>query len=173
MNPWTLVAEVVLGLLLIGAAVSLRRVPPESSFTINRWGRFHRTLGPGWHLVLPLIDRVTHRVTTAGQVLDLSCPGLATRDQQAVVAQGRLFIQVLDPRKAANANQDVRHAATDLARSSAQQLVEQMTYTALSERSARELNSWLLGLLNQTASEWGVRVTRVELQFASDDSTDR
>ncbi len=162
----------LLTLAVAGAAVvvlvltSLRRVPDGQSFTVNRLGQYHRTLGPGRHLVLPLIDRITHRISILGQMLQVECPPLKTRDDHPVLARGAIYFQVLDPRKAAYHRRSVQDAAQDLAQSTTRELVQQMTLDALSSRSGRELNTWLLGMLNRTSTEWGVRVTRIDLRFS-------
>ncbi len=159
----------VLGAIVAGVAIiallSMRRVPDGQSFTVNRFGRFHRTLGPGLHFIVPLVDRVAHRVNILGQKLEVDCRPLKTKDEHAVLAHGVVYFQVLDPRKAAYYRRSVQEAARDLAESTTRELVEQMTFDALSHRTTRELNSWLLGMLNQSSTEWGVRITRIDLRF--------
>lgn len=157
-------AGAVIALLVAG----LRRVPDGHCFTVNRLGRFHRTLQPGWHLVLPLIDRVTRRISTAGSVLTVKNHRLTTRDHQPMVASGKVYLQVLDPRKAAYQPGDLDRGAEALARSCADELVNQLTLRSLQERTSLELNSFVMNAINETSQQWGVRVTRVELRFTSD-----
>ncbi len=163
-------AAVAVLLLLLGLA-SVRRVPDGQSFTVNRMGRFHRTLGPGVHLIVPLIDRVTHKINTLGRKLAVHCRPLKTKDEHPVLADGVIYFQVLDPRKAAHYQRRIEEAAQDLAETTTAELVQQMTYDALSHRTSRELNTWLLGMLNRSSTEWGVRVTRIDLKFSGDEAS--
>ena len=173
MSNVVLTASLAVAAVLLLLAISLRRVPPGHSFTINRAGRFHRTLGPGWHLVVPLLDRVTHRISTVGEVLPIDCDELKTQDSASVRAVGRIYVQVLDPRKAAYHSGDLHVGAHDLTRRCCDELIAQLTLEALEARTPRELNIWLMGMLNQTSLEWGVRVTRVELTFKGQQDTDQ
>jgi regulator of protease activity HflC (stomatin/prohibitin superfamily) len=156
---------IVLGAIGVLVLVSLRRVPAERTYTIDRLGRFHRTVGPGIHVIIPFIDRITHRVSMAGRALDVCCNNLHTNDQHDVLASGMIYFQVLDPRKAANHVRGLDEAAKDLTFNTTREMVEQMSYDSLNHHSRNDLNAWLLGLLNQSASEWGVRVTRINIEF--------
>ncbi|MDJ0655152.1 MAG: SPFH domain-containing protein [Xanthomonadales bacterium] len=165
MNIWLLVLLLAVAVVAALLALAVKRVPEGQSFTVHRRGRFHRILSPGIHVVVPLLDRVAHRVNTLGRVMEVACEDLHTKDDHTLVAQGQVYFQVLDARKAADRDGAINQAARDLARVKAQELVEQMTYEVFSHRTSRELNSWLLGLLNQSSSEWGVRVTRIQMDF--------
>ncbi len=164
----TLIVSLVAAIatLVVIALVSIRRIPDGQSFTVNRFRSFHRTLGPGLHLIVPFIDRVTHKVNILGQMLEVDCRSLQTKDEHPVLAQGFVYFQVLDPRKAAHYKRSVQEAAQDLAQTTTRELVQQMTFDALNHRTARELNTWLLGMLNRSSTEWGVRVTRIDLRFS-------
>ena len=150
------------------ALLSLRRVPTDHTYTINRLGRFHRTVAPGIHFLIPLVDRITHRVSMAGRAVDVSCAHLHTNDAHEVLANGMIYFQVLDPRKAAYQVRSLDQAAKNLTVETTKGMVEQMSYDSLSHHSSAELNAWLLGLLNQSASEWGVRITRINLNFSEE-----
>lgn len=166
--------NLTMGLLIALAAIvalvllSLRRVPPDRTYTIDRLGRFHRTVAPGIHLIVPFIDRITHKINMAGRAVDVSCAHLHTNDEHEVQASGMIYFQVLDPRKAASHVRTLDQAAQNLTLETTRGMVEQMSYDSLSHHSSNDLNAWLLGLLNQSASEWGVRITRINLSFTEE-----
>lgn len=160
-----MVLGLILGALVLLALASLCRVPPGHSYTINRLGRFHRTLAPGIHFIVPGIDRITHRISMLGQVLGVECTTLQTADECPVQARGTLYFQILDPRKASGRIHTLEEAAQSLTESTTREMVQQMTLDTLHHRSTREINAWLLGLLNQASNQWGVRITRVDLDF--------
>lgn len=168
MSSGLIAVLVAVGAVMALLVAGLRRVPDGHCFTVNRLGRYHRTLQPGWHLVLPLIDRVTRRISTAGSVLTVNNHKLTTRDHQAVVATGNVYLQVLDPRKAAYQPGDLDRGAEALTRSCTEELVNQLTLRSLQEHTSLELNSFVMSAINETSQQWGVRVTRVELRFTSD-----
>ena len=146
--------------------LSLRRVPPDHTYTIERLGRFHRTVAPGIHFIVPFVDRITHRISMAGRAIDVCCTHLHTNDEHEVLASGMIYFQVMDPRKAAINVPTLDQAAQNLTLKTTRGMVEQMSYDSLSHHSSGELNAWLLGLLNQSASEWGVRITRINMSFS-------
>jgi regulator of protease activity HflC (stomatin/prohibitin superfamily) len=156
---WVLIVAVLYGL------AGLRWVPEGHIYTVHRRGRFHRSLGPGLHAVVPLLDRISHRVSMLGRVLDLHDLELVTKDAQPVRAEGVVYFQVLDARKAERRLSDLDEATRQLAASNVAEMLAQMDFSAINERSGPELNSWLLGMMNQSAGQWGVRVTRVDLDY--------
>ena len=168
MSNLTVGLLIALAAILVMVVIGWRRVPPDQTYTINRFGRFHRTLAPGMHFLVPLIDRISHRVSMAGRAVEVSCTQLHTNDQHAIVASGMIYFQVLDPRKAASHVRTLDQAARNLTEKTAIGMVEQMSYHSLSHHSSGDLNAWLLGLLNQSASEWGVRITRINLKFGGE-----
>lgn len=165
-----LTTGLVIALVAIVALVllSLRLVPPDQTYTINRLGRFHRTAAPALHFIVPFLDRVTHRVSMAGRAIDVCCAHLHTSDEHEVLASGMLYFQVLDPRKAASHARTLDQVAKNLTLDATKGMVEQISSDSLKHHSSGELNAWLLGLLNQSASEWGVRITRINLTFTEE-----
>jgi len=162
----------LLGLFALAVAFCVQIVPNNWSVTVHRRGEFLKTLGPGLHLIVPGLDRVVHRVNIAGQALTMQCDDLRSKDARAVAADGKIYFQVLDVRKAADQTTSVEQTAAELTRSSARDMVEQLTIDSLGQRSSSELNDWLLGLANHSAGQWGVRVTRVDMRFKPLDHRD-
>lgn len=170
MNNLTIGLLIALAAILVMVVFGWRRVPPDQTYTINRLGRFHRTLAPGMHFLIPFVDRITHRVSMAGHTIEVCCSQLRTQDQQPVLASGMIYFQVLDPRKAASHERNLDQATRNLTEEVTRGMVEQMSLSSLSHHSSGDLNAWLLGLLNQSATEWGVRITRIDLKFSTEQS---
>lgn len=162
-----IVAALILLVLIVVALASVRHVPVAQRHVVNRMGRFHRTMRPGWHLLIPFVDRVSEKVSMGGRVLEVLFADLQTADDQMVSAKGLLYFQVLDARKAAGRLSTLNEAATGLTEKGLRQLVQELSVETLLHRTSREINGWLVGMLNQSAEEWGVRITRVELEFQS------
>ena len=135
--------------------VSLKRVPEGHAYTIHRFGHYRRTLGAGLHWVLPLIERVAHRVSLAGRALTLSRQPLG--DGRGVL-QGKVYYQVLD---AARADAEADHL-DDVVLDSLQRALRDAA--ALAERATPgELNSTLKPALNAELRLHGIVVTRCQL----------
>lgn len=164
MSP-VLISVIVAAILALLMVLGLRYVPPGQSWTVHRRGQFRKALQPGLHFVVPLLDRIAHKIDMKGRAMDLHCEQLATKDQRPVIADGMVYFQVLDARKAADKLSTLNEAAHSLCESTAREMVEQLTMDSLSDRSSREINSWLVGMVNQSALQWGVRVTRIDLAF--------
>ena len=79
------------GLLLAIAAAGLRRVPAQRSLTVHRFGRYRRTLGPGWHWLLPVLERSGAGVDLIGHHLSI--------EAGAAHGQAELYYQILEPAK--------------------------------------------------------------------------
>lgn len=160
---------IILLILVLGfvalAAVALQRVPEGCNLIVYRKGRFDRTLGPGWHLLIPGVERPMQKVAMGGRVLDVRYDALHTKDGQSVEVDGALYYQVLDAEKVVDHVDSLSSAALSLVQSTAQDLVSDMTSDSLARRRSNEINQWLLGMLNQASSQWGVRITRLDLRF--------
>ncbi len=99
-----------LPLLLAAAALltlgAVRRIPDGQACTIYRWGRYRRTLESGVHLVLPLLDRIGHRISLTGRSAELDTGVVTRADGEAVTAAGTVYFQVLD---ASQAEEQLEH----------------------------------------------------------------
>jgi regulator of protease activity HflC (stomatin/prohibitin superfamily) len=144
----------MLVLVALAVLVSLRRVPQDRAFTVHRFGRFSRSLGPGVHVVLPLVERIGHRVVLIGHQVQLHA------DQGATQRDAAVFYQILEPERTGaclDAVDDyVKHEADAIFAEVMTQGLE--TATGFGDRLQAELNRRL--------SPQGLRVTRCRLQLA-------
>lgn len=138
------------------AAVAVKRVPAGQVYSLYRNGKPVRLLQPGTHVVLPLLDRVGHRIDLGGRVLRFDAPQAKTAP-----VQGTVYWQVLEPERAdaviEQADQLIRHSVLDALQAEME----------ASEQERRQVAAHLKSSLNQQLRERGVMVTRVELDAAA------
>jgi regulator of protease activity HflC (stomatin/prohibitin superfamily) len=136
------------------ALVSLRRVPKDRAVTVHRFGRYSRSLGPGFHVVFPLIERIGHRVELIGHHVQLHAERGATQRDAAV------FYQILEPER------------TGACLDAVDDYVLQQADAVFAEVATQELETGngfgerLQAELNRRLSPQGLRVTRCRLQAA-------
>jgi regulator of protease activity HflC (stomatin/prohibitin superfamily) len=165
--PFTLgfdVFVVVLVLLvIITIAWGVRTIPQGYSYTVERFGRYARTLGPGLGLIVPYIERVGHRVNVMEQVLDVPSQEAFTRDNAGVTIDAAAFYQVTEPARASYEVSDLQMALLTLTMTNIRTVVGSMDLDQLlSHRD--EINERLLRVMDAAASPWGVKVTRIEIK---------
>ena len=159
-----LIVLVVLAIVVvIGIALGVRTVPQGQVWTVERFGAFTRLLQPGLNLMLPLVEKVGHKMNVQEIVLDIPEQAVITRDNAAVTVDGIMYYRVLDPVKAAYGAQNLVQALTSMAMTNIRSVIGAMDLDgALSGRE--EINAKLLVTLDHATSPWGVKVSRVELR---------
>ncbi|MBM3645564.1 MAG: SPFH/Band 7/PHB domain protein [Alphaproteobacteria bacterium] len=154
-------ALVVVAIVLVFAGV--KTVPQGTNWTIERFGRYTRTLAPGLHLIVPFIDRVGHRVNMQENVLDIPAQKVITKDNATVQVDAVAFYQVTDAARAAYEVQNLHLGITNLALTNIRSVMGNMALDEnLSKRN--EINDTLLAVIDQATNPWGVKVLRVELK---------
>jgi len=130
---------------------------------IERFGKYNRRLDAGWHLLVPIIERVSFHVTTREQVLDIPPQQCYTKDNAPLKADAVVYMRIADVISAKYNVEDVHDAIMNLCLT---QLREEVGKLTLDESfSSRErINYELLKDLNAVCQGWGVTITRVELQ---------
>ena len=101
--------------IVIAVALGVRTVPQGQVWTVERFGAFTRLLNPGLNLLLPMVERVGHKMNVQEIVLDIPEQAVITRDNAAVVVDGIMYYRVLDPAKAAYGAQNLVQALTSMA----------------------------------------------------------
>jgi regulator of protease activity HflC (stomatin/prohibitin superfamily) len=155
------VALVVVALVLVFAGV--KTVSQGTNWTIERFGRYTRTLQPGLHLIVPFVDTVGRRMNMQENVLDIPPQKVITKDNATVQVDAVAFYQVVDAARAAYEVQDLHRAITNLALTNIRSVMGNMALDeVLSKRN--EINDTLLAVIDQATNPWGVKVLRVELK---------
>ena len=151
----------VLIVLLILSAVKI--VPQGYNYTVERFGRYTRTLRPGLTLIIPFIDRVGRKMNVMEQVVDVPSQEVITRDNAMVRVDGVVFFQVLDAAQASYEVSNLNVAILQLTMTNIRTVMGSMDLDKLlSERD--EINHRLLKVVDDATHNWGVKVTRIEIK---------
>jgi regulator of protease activity HflC (stomatin/prohibitin superfamily) len=156
-------ALIFLAVIVFYLVRAIRMVPQGSAYTVERFGRYIRTLQPGLHVIVPFIDRVGHKLNMMERVLPVPSQEVITRDNAMVTVDGIAFYQVMDAARAAYEVAGLENAIMNMTMTNIRNVMGSMDLDSLlSQRE--EINHRLLGVVDQAAQTWGVKMTRIEIK---------
>jgi regulator of protease activity HflC (stomatin/prohibitin superfamily) len=142
---------------------TVKIVPQGQEWTVERLGRYTKTLRPGMAILLPMIDRIGAKQSMKETVLDIPSQEVITRDNAMVTADAIAFFQIVDAAASTYEVNDLKRAITNLSLTNVRTVIGSMELDeVLAKRD--QINSQLLTVVDAATNPWGVKVTRVEIK---------
>jgi regulator of protease activity HflC (stomatin/prohibitin superfamily) len=159
----SVVAGVVLLLVVIFVIQTLKVVPQQHAWVVERLGKFHRTLTPGLSFVVPFVDRVAYKHLLKEIPMDVPSQVCITKDNTQLTVDGVLYFQVTDPMRASYGSSNFIVAITQLSQTTLRSVIGRLEL----DRTFEErdfINSSVVSALDEAAMSWGVKVLRYEIK---------
>lgn len=154
----------LLAILLVVTFFKLVKIVPEAdNYIIEQLGKYHKTLGSGFHLVIPFIQRVAYKVEMREQVIDVDPQVCITSDNVQVSVDGVLYLRVVDPSKASYGIDQYQFATAQLAKTTMRSEIGKLDLDrTFSERD--QINNAIVESIDEASEAWGLKVTRYEIR---------
>lgn len=148
---------------LLFVARSMKIVPQQSAWVIERLGKYHATLSPGLNFVVPIIDKVAYRHSLKEIPLDVPKQICITRDNTQIGVDGIIYFQVKDPHKASYGSEDYIQSIVQLAQTTLRSAIGKMELDKTFEERD-QINRLVVAALDEASVNWGVKVLRYEIK---------
>ena len=159
--------EIVALVLLIVAVIfvvrSVKVVPQQNAWVVERLGKYHATLTPGLNLLVPFVDRLAYKHSLKEIPLDVPSQVCITKDNTQLTVDGILYFQVTDAMRASYGSSNYIVAITQLAQTTLRSVIGRMELDKTFEERAH-INTSVVLSLDEAALNWGVKVLRYEIK---------
>ncbi|MDA8439679.1 MAG: SPFH/Band 7/PHB domain protein [Propionibacterium sp.] len=170
---WGIILPILLvALVVIAMSMAVKIVKQQRVAVVERLGKFRRTLPPGPHLLIPMIDSVRLLLDMREEVVPFPPQGVITEDNLMVNIDSVIYFQIVDPVRAAYEAQNYRGAIEQLTMTTLRNIIGGMDLEA-ALTSREEINAKLRAVLDDATGKWGIKVNRVELRAIEPPATIR
>jgi regulator of protease activity HflC (stomatin/prohibitin superfamily) len=157
------IALVLIVVVAIFIIRSLKVVPQQNAWVVERLGKYHSTLTPGLSILVPFVDRVAYKHSLKEIPLDVPSQICITRDNTQLQVDGILYFQVTDPMRASYGSSNYIVAVTQLAQTSLRSVIGKLELDkTFEERDI--INAQVVQAIDEAALNWGVKVLRYEIK---------
>ncbi len=154
---------VLLVLVVLAILMTVKVVPQQSAYVVERLGKFDAVLQPGINFIIPFFDRVAYKYTLKEAAIDIPEQICITNDNVQVRMDGVIFIQVIDAKKAAYGISNYTFAVTQLAQTTMRSEIGKLALDKTFEERMT-INRAVVEAIDEAATGWGVKVLRYEIK---------
>ena len=159
----TIIGAVFLVIVIVLAAQTIKIVPQQHAWVLERLGRYHSTLTPGLSFAFPFVDRIAYKHILKEIPLEVPSQVCITRDNTQLQVDGVLYFQVTDPMKASYGSSNFVFAITQLSQTTLRSVIGKLELDKTFEERDF-INHSIVSSLDEAASNWGVKVLRYEIK---------
>lgn len=162
-----IISQVLVGLItlfvIFKVIKSLRLVPNQYSYIVERLGNYHKTLGPGFHALVPFVDKVVYKQDLREETIEVEPQECFTKDNVKVEVDGVIYLSVMDPVNASYGVTNYRYAAIQLAQTTTRSVIGLMDLDQTFEERAF-MSKEVVKVLSEIEMPWGIKVHRYEIK---------
>jgi regulator of protease activity HflC (stomatin/prohibitin superfamily) len=156
-------AFVIFIVVIVFIIKTIKVVPQQHAWVVERLGKYHATLGPGLNIVVPFVDRIAYKHILKEIPLDVPPQVCITRDNTQLQVDGILYYQVTDPMRASYGSSNYVAAITQLAQTTLRSVIGKMELDKTFEERDH-INTTIVNAIDESAANWGVKVLRYEIK---------
>lgn len=167
METLELFSQILISLLILyfvfKVIQSVRLVPNQYAFIVERLGNYHKTLGPGFHVLIPFLDKVEYKQDLREETIEVEPQECFTKDNVKVEVDGVIYLSVMDAVNASYGVTDYRYAAIQLAQTTTRSVIGIMDLDETFEERTK-MSKEVVEVLSEMEQSWGIKVHRYEIK---------